>query len=87
MSKADQSQSLIAILPGAEGEWRPCPELMTEAEVIEYLRIKEVSSAKNLHNVVENLKRVHDLPCVHISHKPLYPLKAVREWVEGRAGK
>ena len=63
------------------------PDLMTEKELIEYLRINEVSSAKDPHNVIENLKRMHALPRVHISNKPLYPLKAVREWLELRTQK
>ena len=57
-------------------------ELMTEAELIGYLRIPEVSNSKNHHNVIENLKRVHDLPRIHICGKPLYPRKAVRQWIE-----
>ena len=57
------------------------PELMTEDELVEYLRIPVVSTAKNHSHVIENLKRMHDLPCIHICKKPLYPLSAVHEWV------
>ena len=56
-------------------------DLMTEAELVEYLRIPEVSNAKNPHNVIENLKRVRGLPVLHICNKALYPLQAVRQWV------
>ena len=70
------------ILPGPDGNYRPCPELLTEAELIDYLRIPEVSHAQDYHNVIANLKRMRDLPCVHICNKTLYPLKAVREWIE-----
>ena len=35
----------------------PISELMTEDELIVYLRIPEVSKSKDYHNVVENLKR------------------------------
>ena len=58
------------------------PELMTENELIDFLRIPEISNAQNLSHVIENLKRMHDLPCVHICRKPLYPLKNVLEWVD-----
>jgi hypothetical protein len=58
------------------------PELMTESELICFLRIPEVSNGAHPHNVVENLKRFHDLPCIHISKTPLYPIAAVRRWVE-----
>ena len=57
-------------------------ELMTESEVIQFLRIPEISNSKNYHNVIENLKRVRGLPRIHICRKALYPRKAVLEWVE-----
>jgi len=58
------------------------PDLMTEAELIQYLRIPEVSNAKDSHNVIENLKRMRELPRMHISNKPLFPLKAIKEWID-----
>ena len=57
-------------------------ELMTEAELVDFLRIPVISSAKDYGYVIENLKRMHDLPCIHICKKPLYPLNAVRIWVD-----
>lgn len=59
-------------------------DLMTEDELIQFLRIPEVSSSKDYHNVVENLKRMHDLPRIHICGKPLYPLEAVKEWIRDK---
>ena len=61
------------------------PDLLTEEELIEFLRIPEISKAENHHNVIENLKRMHDLPCIHICRQPLYPTKAVRKWIEEKA--
>jgi len=58
-------------------------ELMTEAELIAYLRIPEVSKSKDHHNVIENLKRMHDLPRIHVCGKPLYPREAIKEWIKG----
>lgn len=63
------------------------PLLLTEAELIELLRIPEVAKSSDHRNVVENLKRMHDLPCIHICRKPLYPLEAVRKWVLEKAEK
>ena len=60
------------------------PLLMTEAELIEFLRIPEVSKAKNHHNVIDNLKRMHDLPRIHICGQPLYPRQAVMEWIKDK---
>ena len=56
-------------------------DLLTESELIKYLRIPEVSKAKDLSNAIDNLKRFHDLPRIHICGKPLFPLEAVREWI------
>jgi len=58
------------------------PELMTQSELIEYLRIPDVSTAGDYRNVIDNLKRFHDLPCIHISKQPLFPLQAIRHWVQ-----
>ncbi len=61
-------------------------ELMTEAELIEFLRIPELSGSKDYHNVIENLKRVRGLPRIHICRKALYPKKAILEWGERQIG-
>ena len=68
-------------LPDGYGGFTPCPELMTEEKLIRFLRIPEVSKAKDFGCVIENLKRMRGLPRVHICRKPLYPLKSVLEWV------
>ena len=57
-------------------------ELMTEAELIIYLRIPEISKSKDSHNVVEHLKRYRDLPRIHICNKALYPKGAIIKWIE-----
>jgi hypothetical protein len=63
-------------------EAKTYPDLMTEQEVIEYLRISEVSKSANYHNVIEHLKRMRDLPRIHICSKALYPLDAIRDWIK-----
>ena len=60
----------------------PYPDIMTEEELIRYLRIPEVSKAADFHNVIENLRRMHDLPSIQICRQPLYPLEAVVKWIE-----
>jgi hypothetical protein len=57
------------------------PDLMTEQELVEYLRIPELSTAKDHRTVIDNLKRMHGLPCIHLCRKSVYPLEAVRRWV------
>ncbi len=63
------------------------PELMTEDELIEFLRIPLVSKGQDYRNVVVNLKRMRDLPCIPICHQPLYPRQAVQRWIQQQAKK
>jgi hypothetical protein len=63
------------------------PELMTEQELVEFLRIPEVSKADDHGNVIANLKRMRDLPCIHICRQPLYPREAIRHWIERQTEK
>ncbi len=76
--------ALIAptVLPDGNGGLTSCPELLTEEELIRFLRIEEISSSKDYHNVIEHLKRLRSLPRIHICNKTLYPRKAVMEWIE-----
>lgn len=69
-------------LSGVIGEVHFLPDLLTEEELITFLRIPEVSKAADYHNVIENLKRMHGLPRIHICGKPLYPIEAIRKWIE-----
>ena len=71
-----------AVLPDGQGGSTSCPDLLTEEELVRFLRIPEISKAKNYHNVVANLKRFRGLPCVHVCHQPLYPRDAIMEWVK-----
>ena len=57
-------------------------DLMTEEELLKFLRIPEISNSNNHHNVIEHLKRYRNLPRIHICNKALYPKKAILEWVE-----
>lgn len=58
-----------------------CPVLMTESELVEFLRIPAVSKSTDHHNVIENLKRLRNLPRIHICNKALYPKDAILEWI------
>lgn len=61
-------------------------ELMTESEVIQFLRIPEVSNSKDYHNVIEHLKKYRNFPRIHICRRALYPKKAILNWVEKETG-
>jgi hypothetical protein len=60
----------------------PSPILPDGEEVVRLLRIPEVSSAADHHNVIENLKRMRGLPRIHLCGKALYPLEAVTRWID-----
>ena len=62
-------------------------ELMTEEELVVFLRIPEISKAKNYASVIENLKRMHNLPCIHLCRKPRYPVKAIEKWIDEQCEK
>ena len=81
------SFTVSSVLPDGNSGFTPCPELLTEDELIRLLRVPEISKAKDYHNVIAHLKRFHDLPCIHICRQPLYPAAAVAEWVKKRTEK
>jgi len=85
IATSEEKQNYIgsAFLP----DGRPCPELMTKEELIEFLRIPQISKATDHHNVISHLKRFHDLPRIHICGQPLYPLEAIRNWIRTKTEK
>ena len=68
-------------MPEERGDLTTCPALMREKELIKFLRIPELTTAKDYSNVIANLRRMHDLPCIHICRQPLYPREAVLQWI------
>lgn len=81
-NKAETRFMRPSILPDGNGGFAPCPELLTEEELIVFLRIQEISRSDDHHNVIEHLKRVRNLPRIHICNKTLYPRKAILNWIE-----
>ena len=81
MNNAQQTLESPAIFPGEDGRLRPCPTVMTEQELIHFLRIPEISGARNRHHVIENLKRKHGLPRVHLCGKTVYLTDSVKVWL------
>ena len=80
----NQAIASSAVLPDGKGGFKPCPAVMTEEELIRFLRIPEISNAKHARNVIENLKRMHGLPRVHLCGKTVYLTDTVKQWLEGR---
>jgi hypothetical protein len=82
MNRMQQSSVLPAVLPNPDGEFVQCQSVMTEDELIRFLRIPEISNARNHRNVIENLKRTHGLPRIHLCGKNVYLTDAVKAWLE-----
>ena len=74
-------QMALSVLLDGNGGFTSCPELLTEEELIRFLRIPEISKANNYSNVIANLKRVHDLPRLHLCGKTLYPTREIMKWI------
>ena len=79
LTNSDNGQNLCGHVPT---NINSSSELMTESEVIRFIRIPEISNSKDYHNIIEHLKRVRRLPRIHICRKALYPKKVILEWVE-----
>ena len=69
-------------MPDEVDAWQPVPQLMTQDELVRFLRIPEISVAKDQHNVIEHLKRYRRLPRIRLCNKTLYPLNAILDWIE-----
>ena len=82
MNKTQQHIKSMAILTDSEGEFGLCPTVMTEEELIRFLRIPEISNAQNHRNVIENLKRTRGLPRIHLCGKAVYLTDSVTGWLE-----
>ncbi len=84
MNSTQQGIDLPASLPSPDGEFVPCPTVMTEAELIRFLRIPEISTTANHRHVIENLKRTQGLPRIHLCGKAVYLTDAVKQWLQQR---
>ena len=82
MTSVQQHAGLPAVLPEPNGEFVPCPSVMTEEELIRFLRIPEISNARDHRHVIENLKRTRGLPRIHLCGKAVYLTDAVKLWLE-----
>ena len=81
-SKTYTTTEIPATLPDGNGGLKSYLNLLTEDELIKFLRIPEISKAQDYHNVIAHLKRYRNLPCIHICRQPLYPPEAILDWIQ-----
>jgi len=84
MNTMQDRNELPVVMPDLNGGLSPCPTVMTEEELIRLLRIPDISTATNHHHVIENLKRTHGLPRIHLCGKTVYLADSVRLWLQQR---
>jgi hypothetical protein len=82
MNSSRRSSDLPTVPPNPDGGLFPCPAVMTEEELICFLRVPEISGAGNHRNVIENLKRKHGLPRIHLCGKAVYLTDSVKQWLQ-----
>ena len=82
MNRTQEKIEFTAIIPGPDGEFVPCPSVMTEEKLTRFLRIPEISVARNHRHVIENLKRNHGLPRIHLCGKTVYLADSVTHWLK-----
>jgi hypothetical protein len=82
MDAIAQQSHLPPLPPNPHGASQFCPTVMTEPELIRFLRILEISGATNHRHVIENLKRKHGLPRIHLCGKTVYLTDSVKQWLQ-----
>jgi hypothetical protein len=87
MITTQEHAEFTAILPDPDGGFGPCPTVMTEEELIRFLRIPEISGAGRHRHVIENFKRKHGLPRIHLCGRNVYLTDAVIQWLHSRVSR
>ena len=87
MAKCDMNNGAIcslespAVLPDGNGGFTPCPELLTEAEAIRYLRL-DIKGPSNPSNTLKYYRDQGVLRAIHIGRNLRYPRKELDLMVE-----
>lgn len=84
MTNAQPKHDLPRLLLSHSDRCVSSPVVMTEEELIRFLRIPEITTATNQRNVIENLKRKHGLPRIHLCGKTVYLTDSVKAWLQQR---
>jgi len=71
----------VIYMPDGNGGLQPCPEVMTETELIRFLRLEEVG-CKNPSNTLRYYRGIGLLRATQISHRNLYTRAAACAFLE-----
>ncbi len=75
------NQTTLSVLPDSTGDFTPCPELLTEAEAIRYLRL-DIDGPKKPRNTLRYYREKKKLRGTKIGRKMRYSRKALDEFIE-----
>jgi hypothetical protein len=67
---------LTTTMPENGDAWQPVPQLMTQDELVRFLRIPKISAARDQHNVIEHLKRCPSGKLYHDEYAKPKPARA-----------
>ena len=81
MDTTRPNAAISTVTPKTDNRFLSSLTIMTEEELIRFLRIPEISVATNYHHVIENLKRAHGLPRIHLCGKTVYLTDSVKQWL------
>jgi len=70
-----------AVIPNGNGGYSPCPELLTEAEAIRYLRL-DTLELQNPSHTLRYYRNKHLLRATPLSNRLFYTRKALNEFLE-----
>jgi len=70
-----------AVIPDGNGGYLPCPELLTEAEAIRYLRL-DTLELRNPSDTLRYYRNKHLLRATPLSNRLFYTRKALDEFLE-----
>ena len=71
----------LSVLPDGNGGFTPCPELLTEAEAIRYLRL-DIDGPAKPENTLRYYREKKKLKGTQIGKRLLYTRKALDEFLE-----
>jgi len=71
----------IAVLPDGQGGFQPCPELLTEAEAIRFLRL-DIDGPADPSLTLRYYREQKKLTACHIGKSLKYSRKALEKFIE-----
>jgi len=82
MKENSETAFVTSVLPGPDGQWRPCPSLLTEDEAIRYLRLDTVG-IDDPRATLQRYRKQNLLRGTQVSKKIFYLRRELDLFLEG----